>query len=267
MLTLDPKYLAVAGSDDVLDLIGPGEQPGSLAPVSEGFDGTEPLTCVLWPGGESAPVAYPAVAWGDGIDAFDPERPCVRIAWPLTGVIDQLRVGWWSGRVSLADLSCHLIEFRFQVLAGPDSAATAPRVGLHAPRDLRVECPWIDRLAESIDQAGFLEAAAEARDWIEGRAMRRVSACHRARYAAAMADPGIVTTGVGGRSIVKASVYYTLAQIFRRAVGMSNPPVDLIDASAAYEARADMELSTAYAEFDGLPRIAMGGIIVGRVTR
>lgn len=267
MLTLDPKYLAVAGSDDVLDLVGPGEQPGSLAPVSEGFDGTEPLTCVLWPGGESAPVAYPPVAWGDGDGVFDPARPCVRVSWPLAGVVDQLRVGWWSGRVALADLSCHLIEFRFAVLAGPDSTAVAPRAGLHTPRDLRVECPWIDQLAEPIDQTGFLEAAAEARDRIEERAMRRAPSCRRDSYAAALADPGLVTTGVGGRAIVRASVYYTLAMVHRRAVGMSNPPVDLIDAAKDYEARAERELSAAYAEFDGLPRIALGGIVVGRATR
>lgn len=267
MTTLDPKFLGVAGSDDVLDLVGPGDQPGSLAPVAEGFDGTEPLLCVLWPGGESAPVAYPPVAWGDEGGVFDPTRPCVRISWPLEGVVDKLRVGWWSGRVALADLSCHLAEFRFQALAGPDALAAPPRAGLHAPKDLRVECPWIDQLAEPIDQAGFMEAAAEARDWIEDRVMDRVPACHRTSYAAALADPGMVTTTPGGRAVVKASVYYTLAMIHRRALGMSNPPVDLEAASEKYEARAEKTLGSAYAEFDGLPRVALGGMIVRRVTR
>lgn len=292
MLTLDPKFAGVGGSPDAIAVVGPATDGGGLAPASGAFAGTEPLSCVVWPGGTSPPVAWPPVAWGDDAGSFDPDKPVLTVSWP-PATVAALSPGWWRGRVSLADMSANLAEFRVQVLDGPDAAATSPRAALHSYADLRFECPWIERLQEDVDQAGFAAAGAEARDWIEQRAAASVSevwqptrpavawpwawgvlyqpyvppAPIRKDYEAAIAATGLDLSGTNGRLIVKASVHYALSMIFRRAVGAPNPPVDLTDGSKFHESKAVETLNRAEVRVGDLPPIRFGDVAVGRLRR
>lgn len=299
MLTLDPKFAGVAGSPDAIEVNGPDTAGGGIGPAAGVFDGTEPLVCQVWPGGTSPAVAAPPVAWAS---PFDASVPTLVVSWPVATVA-LLAPGWWRGRVSLADLSANLAEFRVFVNDGPDASATPPRSALHAYADLKLECPWIEQVAADIDQNGFAAAGAEARDWVEARALASVSARwqpdhstlpmnpfafgigrgigtvggwgfgpapvghKRSDYATALDSGGLDLTGPNGRLIVKASVHYALSSILRRAIGATNPPVDLLDASKFHAQEAVDTLNQAYVRVGDLPEVRFGTIPPCRLER
>jgi hypothetical protein len=241
---------------------------GGYAKLTDKYDGSEELLCVLWPGDDRSITTTLPASWDDG------PLGKVRIEFPAD-VTTTLEPTWYGGLLSLASDSTLLAEFRVVVEAAPGSAAP-PKV-YHRYQDLVDELPWVGKLADQLnDQGGFVEVAAAARRWIDAAILRSVPV--RGAYgspwygfsswddsyngvygslgqaedpdvaAALDADQLDVTTATG-RRFVEASIYWTLAKVLKRAVGMQANN-DLLKLSDEYKDAADKKLATCVAVID-----------------
>lgn len=242
---------------------------GGYTPLVDKYVGDEDLVCILWPGDDRSTTTTLAATWDDG------PAGKVRVAFPADATA-ALDATWYSGLLSLASDSTALADFRLVVEAGPGTAA-APKT-YHAYRDLLDELPWIATLADQMkDQSGFVEVAADARRWIDAAILRSVpdggflglpwrgswvgaytgvyGALDQAddpTIAAALDADQLMLGTATGRRFVRASVYYTIAKVLRRAVGVKGDN-DLLTLSKQYAADAERELygSTAQIDVDG----------------
>lgn len=289
MLEVQPKAKGVDGSPEYILVQSENAASGGYGPAVGQFDGTEVLLCEVWPGSDRAVVATLPVAWfnaqtGETNPPADWTR--LKIEFPAASLAD-LEIGRYLVDVTADDKDKHLARFAFDLVSGPGTAVARPVY--HTYKQLKDECPWVDRFADHLnDETGFADAAADARDWIDDCIIKAVpddsgeglssnewgwtwgsDLYSPSRYAEALADGGMALTTAGGSQVVKASVYKTLATLCRRAVGMTNAPADLITLGAKYEAMANAAIISARVEFPGstLRPIDLGRTNVRRIPR
>jgi len=266
MLTIQVAK-GVDGSPVRFRIMAP-DRNGGYSPAAGMLDGTEPLTCEVWPGSDRAVVAtLPAELAGPDDDTpFDTNDPHALTQFPRAS-FDALDAGTYRARTQLADLSALLVEFAVELRDGPGASLARP--AYHTYKQLCDECSFADRLSDHLhDETGFADVAADARDWIDAailsavptRGVNRLRSYEwgwdwgpsdPARYAEALGSGSLELTTPDGMRIVRASVYRTLAVLYRRAVGMTNAPVDFIAEGGKYQARAEAELILATARFPG----------------
>lgn len=261
----------VAGASETIQVTTLSDT-GKYVPLLSKYDGTEALSCVLWPGDDQAVTTTLPATW----DATSAPLGQVDVAFPLDAMTS-LEVTWYDGMLRLADGSADLAAFRLEVTPGPGTA-TAGKV-YHAYKDLLDELPYVGKLKDQLnDQSGFREVAADSRRWVDAAILRAVPSLEygltsmpiqadwsRASIAydpygslglgddpiiaAALDADQLVLTTSTGRRIVKAAVYKTLSVILRRAVG-TNATNDLTALSTDYEKLAEKTLATCVAHID-----------------
>lgn len=284
------KRLGVAGASEAVQLKTESAN-GGFVDLTNKYDGTEAITCTIWPGDDREVTTTLPVTWDSG------PLGQIRIAFPQA-TMATLEATWYSGLVTLADLTAELAEFRVVAEAGPGSA-TAPKV-YHSYKDLLDEAPWAAKLADRLkDQSGFAEVAAESRRWVDAAILKAVPTLYwgltgtpwaRSGYlraglydpygslglgddptiAAALDADQLILTTATGRRFVQAAVYKTLSVICRRAVGMTADN-DLLTLSKEYQDMADKKLASCVAEIDtngdGTPEFVFSLAPKARVRR
>lgn len=259
MLTFRKRY-GVGGGSETIQLRAADEN-GGFADLTGEFDGSEPLTALVWPGDDRAQTATLPAEWDDG------PAGRVRVDFPLE-TMTALAVGWYDGMLKLADGSLDLAAFRVEVLPGPGTGG-APKA-YHTYQDLTDELPWVGKLADYLqDQSGFAEVAAESRRWIDGCVLAAVPSrgsvpnprqfdlggsglAHSVEIAELLDADGLDVTSPAGRRIVRAAVHRSLATILGRSVGMPGR-TDLIDLADRHARKADNALMSAVAEIRAEP--------------
>lgn len=279
------RMRGVAGA---LEYISPQRQSASGGYEDAGgqFDDEPAITCELWPGDDLPVAATLPASWL----VNDAEARVAVVEFPVE-TMATLELGWYNAIITVVDTGQPIVAFRLEMTPGPGTGVRRP--AYHAYKDLLDEAPWVRRLAdEAYDQIGFAEASAEARDWLDAAILDAVreslqqrrlprsssysSSCSRdpaasteyAEYAAALAADALVLDTPVGRRLFKATVYKALSIVLGRAVGMSNPPVDLLDKAKEYDAKAEASLkSCRSAEITGLDYVPLSLMSVGRITR
>lgn len=127
-----------------------------------GYDGTQPLSTVVWPGGSRLPSFAPATTW------VDPAQGIIRVA--IAGAdTAALAPGRYQLLTRLDDAGATVDVYgcTIDVLAVAGTGITPPTYTAYNDLELYGRS-WLAGLQDESDEAGFIEQQALAREWLEG---------------------------------------------------------------------------------------------------
>ncbi|WP_165076023.1 hypothetical protein [Paludisphaera rhizosphaerae] len=226
------------------------------------FTADDPLTCVLWPGGDLASVATLPASWVSADDG------AVQVDFPASAFAD-LAPGIYRAAVRLAtDPPVDLAYLEVELEAGP-ATGTARPVYITSD-DLQEEFPNLESMLGHVDtdQTGFAKLRADARDWLDLLVLSHYRPSDvvgplqfsipwipaqpetNAWLADYLAGDCLLLTTPNGRRLIKAQTYWVLGRIFRRAANASASAGNLLDMASHYEMRASDTIATSIAEID-----------------
>lgn len=258
------KRFGVAGSTETVTI----RDARGNAYTSGAADWT--FTCNVWPGDDRTVTTTLPAAWNTYTAGT------IDVTFPLA-TMQALSVGFYQWELKRSDGSLDLAVGTLEVLAGPGSDSTTPK-SYHTYKDLTDELPWIGEVRDYLrDQSNFAEASRDSWDWINAAILRAVpvggpGVISRQNYwwwqtpspasgsefppmaedsviAAHLEAGKLLTTTATGKRFVRASVFYTLATILARCVGM-NTNQNVLALSSRFSRMADDMLSKCTAEID-----------------
>jgi hypothetical protein len=134
----------------------------SLGDPVTGYDGTEPLSSVVWPGGSRSPSFTPATTW------IDPAQGFIRVT-----IVEADTAALPPGRYQLltrlvdAGRTVDAYGCTIDILAFAGSGVTP--LTYTTDNDLHLYGrSWLAGLQDESDETGFIEQQALARRWLEG---------------------------------------------------------------------------------------------------
>lgn len=235
------------------------------------FAGTEALSGTVWAGGSLAPLFTLAPTWAT------PAGGAVNVPVPAANTA-ALPLGTYRVilTVVLGGTAVDAFECALEVVAAPGAVAARPTYISGA--DLRAAADWIDQLQDlDSGQAGFADACADARDWMDQNILRN----YRGGAITLLGMHGVALdawfTGGPWRSnldnlyiktqlaantlmvttpIKKAMVYYALSCICEQKVSLGN---EWAKRQGYYQQKAFQTLAGTVAQLDinndGVPEI------------
>lgn len=255
------RQKGVDGSAIVLGLVRRGED-GAYVDDASTYSADDPLSCVVWPGGDLPVVATLPVEWVDAGEGT------VQVSFPASAWTG-LSSGVYQAAVRLATTPpTNLAFFEVELTAGPASGTARP---CYITRDdLEEEHPGLEAMLGNVDadQTGFQKLRADARDWLDLLILSHYRPCSVAEpyqfvipwipaqpetnqwLADALSNNALMLATPNGRRLVKAQAYWVLAKVFRRAANASAQAASLLDLADYYEKKADSTIATSIAELD-----------------
>ncbi|WP_165063444.1 hypothetical protein [Paludisphaera rhizosphaerae] len=234
---------------------------GGYESDADTYTSDDPLTCVLWPGGDLPVAATLPTSW------VDPDEGNVQVDFPANAW-NGLAPGIYQAAVRLATTPpVDLAYFEVQLEAGPAGGVARPTY--ITAQEIDEEYPGLESMLGkgNIDLAGWTNYRADAREWLDLVILSHYRPCSSSPYqftipwaspqpetneflADTLADDGLLQWTPNGRRLRKAQVCWVLAKIFRRAANMSAQAATLLDLSDYYERKANDTLITSIAEID-----------------
>lgn len=226
------------------------------------YTADDPLTCVLWPGGDLATVATLPASW------VDADEGTVQVDFPASA-FTALDAGIYKAAVRLATSPpVDLAYLEVELTVGPASGSARPTYITR--EDLEEEFPGLESMLGHVDAdgTGFLKLRADARDWLDLLVLSHYRPCDvvgplqfsipwiptppetNAWLADYLAGDRLLLTTPNGRRLVRAQVAWVLAKVFRRAANASGQAGNLLDLSDFYARQADSLIATSIAEID-----------------
>jgi hypothetical protein len=230
------------------------------------FLDTDALATAVFSGEDEPVILSPASSWVDApIGIYQVTFNDADTAGTPEGVYRIQTRAVRSGR------SAVILDGTLLILTTTGSVTARPAYCTIA--DLRKLAPWIEDLQDDqADSEGFVEACADARDWLDELIIRNYRGGYIGLFGAhsqALAAWGwagprralitnqfikgfldantLLLTNPGGRKLVKASAYYALAQICMRQIGKG---VKFGAYAAAFRQEADTLVVSSTAELD-----------------